>query len=428
MFRKIPVIPVVPVTSTLSSGLLTISPEIPQISQNVPIMNPVINSVAPVNAQINFFNPLTGQVVHRVNNRMIRMSPFNVRTTQLYNRNGYNVVLSGMTDNIRCVITTLDTHPSNVTVTQPCNQGNIAIMPPMWTNMQIAPFNMRSTELYNRNGYNVVISGIIDNIRNVIAVLDANPCNITTNQPCNQTNQTVVLAQNPPAWHYIQNPANAAKNLLQNSLGNKYSGSGVVLIEVNPTGNHNIILMKTIRGTFEDAGGELDTSIIASADTLKHNASKELAEETQELFVINNFNIERHVNGIESFININDSQNGAMYRCYFIPVTGIAMYQLESIFSANKKAVTKTVHTNETVELARFNMNTLKNAVQATPIGAITCANTLGFVCTIRDRTAQCLREFFANQRIMTNTLSMPITPQYSTSGVGPKIITKLLL
>ena len=218
-------------------------------------------------------------------------------------------------------------------------------------------------------------------------------------------------------WTYITNPINPSRVLLTGpGITKPFSGSGVIFFEKLDAGRGNVILAKTRRGTFEDLGGQLDTRVMLDGpSTLKTNARKEAFEESQGLFVVENTDLERSVNGLNAFLDIADIENNALYRCYLVCVNTSA-YSLEELFANNKRIIANTFSRpdyDETVELKRFPLGAVKRAVEGSASGNVNCQDTNGGFQMIRDRTADCLRALISNRDLLSAVYSYPSNVVY---------------
>ena len=196
-------------------------------------------------------------------------------------------------------------------------------------------------------------------------------------------------------------------------------------------GAPTVILIKTRRGLFEDMGGELDKRIVASADALKMNAAKEVSEESQGLFIINHLNLERDAKGIKLYSDISDVMNAATYRCYYVVLTGTGLYKLDQLFRTNKNLLKAGFpfmgpDMDESIDISRFYLSSIKASLANTPSGGILCNDVNGVACTIRDRTAECLRSLINNSTLLSAVFDNQVTTMFeqdrnvfsSTSGI----------
>lgn len=334
----------------------------------------VIPSFLPT--KINFYNRFTGQTEVQVDPQD------NVYITSVYRENcegGATVTISGLKKDVDKVMTKLNNinFDEEKEVTQ--------------DDMQLFPIGSLSKQQ------------MIEKI------------NAKKNQLGIKTNTNSILSN---GWEYIINPKNRFNVLLRHpTLGNNaYSGSGIIIIENAPV--PRIILAKTVkRNKYEDFGGNLYPEIVASNETLADNAIKELAEESQSLFLIENLDLESKINGTNRYVNIKDQINTtasitAFYRCYFVCVRGLENSNIDNLFNENRSVTVNSMNLGvdyeETIELARFNLSDIAKCIRTTPAGEFMCNNTNGIQCMIRDRTADCLRTLFSssNANLYTNIVN----------------------
>lgn len=303
----------------------------------------------------------------------------------------------------------------------------------------VNPFD-RVTTIFNSNGINVQITGSSNDVKRAEALLRLNQK--VSEQPLDFVSDEVVYpitadiktykrdpgtsvvrqSMSGSGWSYIPNPKNTSKVLLTHpSLTKPFSGSGVIFFEKSyQTGNGSptVILVKTKRGLYEDMGGELDKMIPASEDTLKTNANKEVREESQGLFIINRMDLERKINGISLKHDISDTVNNAYYRCYYVALSGTGMYQLDQLFKSNKNLLRTSFpflgsEMDETININRFYLPSIKSTLATSPAGGIVCNDVNGNACTIRDRTAECLRMILNSSSLTSVVFDNPVTTMF---------------
>lgn len=340
---------------------------LPIIGQNIK------NAVIPTQlAQVRFYDPRTGKEVANI-------APYD-RVSSTYNNNGVNVEITGTQENVNKAINALNSFSTNEQ--QPVNTTNVQ-------------------ELYS---------------------LDVDLSEMS--QESNSVQQPMIQSTTQTSnWTYIVNPKNPSKILLKNSAMDKpFSGSGLILFERNYKKNGviepTVILVQTQRGLFEDFGGEIDKNIQLSNETLKHNARKETLEESQNLFAILNTDLERTVNGSKMYIDLYDINNNANYRCYYLSINGIENYDVSQMFLQNKNiTMTRLQYAGnewqETINLKRFYVSTLKNALSTTS-GSVNCNDINNISHTIRDRTSNCLRAIFSDPNMLSHVFNNSVNASYS--------------
>lgn len=284
--------------------------------------------------------------------------------------------------------------------------------------------NARVTNLYNSNGIAVEITGTPDNVKKAIGLL-----NIANNMP--QIQQSNIVQTSQPImgtatnsivsgnqWALVPNPANLSKFLLKTPNTTKpFSGSGVLIVEKNGT-DPRVLLVKTARrGTFEDLGGELDVGT-ANQNSLKDNAAKEALEESQNLFVLNTIDLEKQVGGKLPYVDIDDQQNNALYRCYIVVVDGTSGYDIPQFFNQNRLMTMNRMgyqrdDWRESIEMRRFSLQQIKNILNVNPTGGINCNDITNMSCTVRDRTANCLRALVGNVDFFRSLHDNPVNARY---------------
>lgn len=356
-------------------GNFIASPMSPMLARPLSPALTVPNSMTPFqNAQVqmNFYDPITGRSTGTAN-------PMD-RVTQYYNSGGISVEITGQSEHVKKAIGLLnvanDMQPSSFT--DVLASGNIK-------DDEVYPIDMPIEEIMAKRG-----------------------------RPFTSTSSSIV---NGKEWKLVPNPKNVSKYLLTSPNTTKpFSGSGLLIVEKNG-GNPYVLLIKTsTRGTFEDLGGELDTKYGANQNTLKLNARKEAMEESQHLFVPE-IDLERHIGGKPTYLDIDDPVNNAIYRCYILVLDGTTTYDIPNLYANNKIMLSnrngfQQQDWRESVEMRRFSLQQIKNILDTTASGGINCNDISGISCTIRDRTANCLRGLI--QRDFFNAMhNNPVTPKY---------------
>lgn len=288
--------------------------------------------------------------------------------------------------------------------------------------------NQRVTNLYNSNGIAVEITGTPDNVKKAIGLL-----NIANNMPQSSTSTTsgsgsltltsqpIMSSQNSIVngnWKLVPNPANLSKFLLTTPNTTKpFSGSGVLIVEKNGTNPYVLLVKTSRRGTFEDLGGELDVGS-ANQSSLKDNAAKETLEESQNLFVLNKVDLERQVGGKLPYVDIDDQQNNALYRCYILVVDGTSGFDVPQFYNQNRLMTMNRMgyqrdDWRESIEMRRFSLQQIKNILNVNPTGGINSNDITNVSCTIRDRTANCLRALVGNVDLFRTLYDNPVNVTY---------------
>ena len=259
----------------------------------------------------------------------------------------------------------------------------------------------RTTYSYNKNGINVEITGTTEDIRKTVAILNMqNNQTQSTPNPPNFDNEVYPIDMPIEDIISRRRSQTNTQNFPNSNTSRQFSGSGVLIIEKNGTEPY-LLLVKTInRGTYEDFGGNLDITM-SNQITLNENAKKELLEESQNLFVCNTLELERQINGINTYVDIDDKNNG-LYRCYILVINGTSSYDIPQFYSQNKLMTMNRMgyqsdDWKESIELRRFSLRNIKLILNTTQMGGINCTDVNNMSCTIRDRTANCLRKLFEN-------------------------------
>lgn len=288
--------------------------------------------------------------------------------------------------------------------------------------------NMYITSNYTCGGVNVNISGSRKDVEKVLDKLGRdNVKDVLKNSPLNSHEPVELYPMDVPTpkdilekiknnkyfgdssrdssgnaeWYYTINKRNRSRVLLNNkSMGKPFSGSGVIFFEKQYQAGgrtvSTILLAKTHRGIYEEFGGQLERDIQPNENALKDNARKEVAEESQSLFMIERLDLEKKMGNTHRYLDIPDPSNDALYRCYFVCISGTESSNLDELFEANRDVTVNQmnfgVDYEETVGLSRFSMNDLAQCMRTNPSGEFSCRDINGNVCHIRDRTANCLR------------------------------------
>lgn len=238
----------------------------------------------------------------------------------------------------------------------------------------------------------------------------------------NCESDTLLSCQDIADWKYTQS---GTKTLLSNSrIIESYSGSGVIILL--KSSDPIIMLGKTQKGSCEDFGGTIDNRINLSDSTIKHNARKELLEESQNMFILNNVGLNNTINNMRSYFDIIDN-NKNRYRSYVIGLNFNDINQLNRLFHNNRMILSKMnlgEEWNETTELRFFKLSSLKPLLLNTS-GSIICNDINGMASTIRDRTADLLRKILTSDRILADINSnwIDITPKNMSNGIQTFII-----
>lgn len=229
-------------------------------------------------------------------------------------------------------------------------------------------------------------------------------------------------------WYYVINRTNPYKFLaMKTGSDMKYSGSGVILFEseyLNKiTGNiePTLILVKTYRNIVEDMGGELDKEIVISPSILSDNATKELSEESQHLFLIEKTNPDAKIQDVFPYVDITDIENDSIYRSYLLSVSGTENEDLSSLFKSNREINVNILRKGrayeETEEIVRFYIKDVKNMIRMSMGGMIQCRDVNGNLWTIRDRTSNCLRRVLMNEYLLNKILKSKIIVEKKVSN-----------
>lgn len=335
------------------------------------------------NAQVNFYDPLSGRTTGVINQ--------NPRITNLYNSNGVVVEITGTSDNVKKAIGLL----------------NMANNMPQSSTGQVTNSNVQQTnQLGNFSSTTVQTNQLVG------PITPANPFS-----PSNSFSQSNSFGSGNQ-WKLVSNPANLSKFLLTTPNTSKpFSGSGVLIVEKNGTNPYVLLVKTSTRGTFEDLGGELDVGT-ANQNSLKDNAAKEALEESQNLFVLNTVDLERQVGGKLPYVDIDDQQNNALYRCYILVVDGTSGFDVHQFYSQNKLMTMNRMgyqrdDWRESIEMRRFSLQQVKNVLNVNSSGGINCNDITNMSCTIRDRTANCLRVLVGNIDLFRTLYDNPVNVRY---------------
>lgn len=205
--------------------------------------------------------------------------------------------------------------------------------------------------------------------------------NITTKTPSttkenDSVNLTTGLEFNKSAvsgWTIENNPYAYNKSiLLNNNLKEKFSGSGILLIEYTKD-NKYLTLVKSKKGLYEDLGGEISKSLTIDDKTLENNAIKEALEESKGLIYIKPNFLSKELNvdpptepssQISRYVDVED-ENGFKYRCYIIVIQNNNDVNLPQLYNRNNYYIRGFVGAdwNETYELARLDLKNILNQI-----------------------------------------------------------------
>lgn len=240
-------------------------------------------------------------------------------------------------------------------------------------------------------------------------------------------NKEETIVEKNTKWYLSEDPMNPSKVFaIKYGSEEKYSGTGAIIIEnnyINPNTKMNsptIILVKTRRGTVEDMGGEIDKKIALSDDLLEQNTIKEIYEESQRMFTIENANLN------SNYFNLRDSSRDTYYKCYFVFITGTENENLTSLFKINREINVNLlrggIDYEETEDILRFYMSDIQNSIKTSVGGNLQCKDVNGQSWIIRDRTANCLRLSFGNNLMEKVKTSIPIVVQKTEKNIETPI------
>ncbi len=344
---------------------------------NIPTVQTIQQIPSFLPSKINFYDPFTGKV------KLTYDPTENMYITSNYSCSGINVNISGNKSDVDKVMNILR---SNKLKSEP----------------EKSSFDSSTNKKYEQNR----------DESQVITVEEF--MNRKKQNKTNQSNQS-----NDDSWYYVINPLNS--KIMATKIGSnvQYSGSGVIFFEknfINPNtqiAEPTVLLVKTYRGIVEDMGGEIDKRLKISQAILSDNASKEASEESQHLFIIENTDINAKVDETNLYLNISDVDNSALYRCYFVCITGTENENLSELFKANREInvnmLRKGAAYQETEDITRFYLKDIRTAIQTSMGGNLLCKDVNGYTWNIRDRTSNCLRVFLGNKIVLDKVLRSEI-------------------
>lgn len=263
------------------------------------------------------------------------------------------------------------------------------------------------TSLFSQNGVNVTISGSKKDVEKTLYMLRDRTTELEIEDEINRLSGMSTKYNHPSTipgkYYYTKNPHDPFNVLLNvPNSPNPYSGSGIILLE-RVGSDARVLLARTTRGVFEDFGGHIDSAIQPSATTLKENAIKELAEESQHLFWIQDLDLDAKINGSNRYVDILDPTNNALFRCYFICIKGLENENIMKFYNANRSIIVNKYglgyQYTETTDISKFSLLTIDQKIKTTgATNSIQVVDISGNISTIRDRTVTCLNTLLKNK------------------------------
>lgn len=404
---------------------------IPSLFPTIPIVPASkISTIPTIPTKVHLYNMLSGQEVEVLN-------PFdNMHGSMTFNQYGINIQISGKrcdinkavsilrqnlqgtdTDDKRKMFSHLIDYPAQ-TAYPKVNfydkfTGKYLTSQPLYSNDGVI-----TTSNFCECGINVNISGKRTDVNRALLALRncKNEFNTHTQATSlSESSQKQTILEPTGEWRYIVSPTNTLKSLLTHPLLAKpFSGSGVIIIEINP--KPTVILVNTTREKAEDMGGEIDSkSIGASDNTLKLNAKKELAEESENLFTVEKIDLDG-----QTYVDIQDPINDAIYRCYIVTVTGTSN-NLHEQYMNNRNILAKFgAEFRESTNIRQFYVDSINTSLISYSNGDLYCVDTSGAMRIIRDRTASCLKNLLNNKEVYDNLLKkvVNVKPVQKSSGI----------
>ena len=310
----------------------------------------------------------------------------------------------------------------------------------------VAPFGsvLNTTTTVNECGVHVNVSGQPDQVNSVVTMIK-DKCKPIAHIADTHKQNSIPL--NAP-WKYENNPyvSNGSLLVAPNNVV-KFSGTGLLLLECKfetsypfgPTVCKPTVILVARKlpndmELYEDFGGKFDrvTKIPPNQSTLKINAVKEVAEESQSLFMItSSFDLERNVSGKQLFMDIMD-RDGYYYRSYIMFVSGTETKDLTASYTSNKIKIAQGLNNpsvnqadiqafSETVNLRRFYLSDLIDTGKVGPAipgtSILQCKDVNGHLCNVRNRILNCVLHLKANRDLLVTAYNNKVVPRLITTS-----------
>lgn len=391
-----------------------------------------------LNAEINFYDPVTGRPGPTVNTFP--------QVQQMINRpSGYDVNISGNIYDVSKIDEIISKNKgksllnNNNIILEPTDENLEKLSKEIDENMQNNDLNLDRINLsspvsisgnyydvdkvnrllygsYNNGNINGNNNGNI-NGNNKQIIYNPSDSNLTAlsnklrtnvNQPNNTTN----------FYDYNLYPNSTWKMhgdlLVHPSLTTTYNGSGVIICEKGYKQNNKyiptMILCQELNGEFGDFGGMISTFQPGATDnTLAYNAIDKIYQESHGFF-----NIQSQLFNFSHVDATVDERLSTFYRCFFVCVDG-DLLKLDSNQLSNAIQNNSNLHRNlnKQKSIARFSLKELLNSVDYANINnKYTVKDVDGNIVTITPRMVGILKEIKKSSSKL-NSIYSDIVPSY---------------
>lgn len=217
----------------------------------------------------------------------------------------------------------------------------------------------------------------------------------TINNIAQQLAQEIAVSSNPISIEL-------KKMIMQRGgVVKKYTGSGVLLLELNHKLNTvTVLLFRSNNYIFEDCGGKLEKN---SNLTLEENAKKELYEETSQLFNIDSLNL-----NLFEYIDIEN--DNSLYRCYIVCMKNVYNNLIDT-FIQNQQILKKLNFPDSYFEMnliQRFDLNDISKKINNNENVNLN-ENFLYGKAVIRSRTYKILKHLLMNKSMLQKSVTKSV-------------------
>lgn len=376
-----------------------------------------------VNAQINFYDPVTGRPGPVVNTLP--------QMQQMINRpNGYNVNITGNVSDVE-KINYLIKNNGEIKFT-----NNKKILDPTDENLKKLEEEINERNKYKQNIDNyqfnnrVSITGDYRDVTKINRIIHGNYIQDNNNDqniidenkiyyPSDDNLQKLSKEINQRNNENKSSPVNLYQNIFPNSnwklhgdllvhpsLSSTYTGSGILLFEKynNLYSNltHTVILAQEANGNFGDFGGMIDIFQPNSIEnTLAFNAQNKISEESNGTFIVNSY--------LYNFpkIDVTNANDSTIYRCFLVGIDGDILklnnQDLSNLFNTNYKSFKGS---KKIQKISRFNLNQLFKDIKNTNNENVITQDTNNIQATLSDRVVQILKKMLNHPSFMNSVFT----------------------